>query len=138
MEAPDMKDIIEKTKSSPLQDTDKPTGNIIDRIFGTPQETMKAQMSEAENVSMIIKEWLDPKHIRRKTRLTKKQVIAIAILQSLADTYDIKTLKRFLDEFRTGKLSEDGKSSAELEAILKSRMPDVAQTNLEKLTKFLE
>jgi len=113
-------------------------GNVLDRIFGTPQETLKAETSEAENVSMIIKEWLDPKHIRRKTRLTKKQVIAIAVLQSLADTYDIKTLKRFLDEFRTGKLSEDGKSSAELENILKARMPEVENTNLQKLSKFLE
>lgn len=112
--------------------------NVLDRIFGTPQETLKAETSEAENVSMIIKEWLDPKHIRRKTRLTKKQVVAIAILQSLADTYDIKTLKRFLDEFRTGKLSEDGKSSSELENILKARMPEIEHSNLEKLSKFLE
>lgn len=112
--------------------------NVLDRIFGTPQETMKAETSEAENVRLIIAEWLDPKHIRRKTRLTKKQVVAIAILQSLADTYDIKTLKRFLDEFRTGKLSEDGKSSQELENILKARMPEIEETNLSKLSKFLE
>ncbi len=112
--------------------------NVLEKIFGTPQETIKAETSEAENVRLIISEWLDPKHIRRKTRLTKKQVIAIAILQSLADTYKILTLKRFLDEFRTGKLSEDGKSSAELENILKARMPEIEQNNLSKLSKFLE
>ena len=116
----------------------KQEGGILDRIFGGADTKTGGMMSEAENVSMIIKEWLDPKHIRRKTRLTKKQVIAIAVLQSLADTYDIKTLKRFLDEFRTGKLSEDGKSSAELENILKARMPEVENTNLQKLSKFLE
>jgi len=114
------------------------TGNILDRIFGTPQETMHAEMGEAENIRLIIQEWLDPKHIRRKTRLTKKQVIAITILQGLADTYNIKTLKKFLDEFRTNKLSEDGKSSEELENILKARIPDIERTNLEKLSKFLE
>ena len=112
--------------------------NVLEKIFGTPQETIKAETSEAENVRLIISEWLDPKHIRRKTRLTKKQVIAIPILQSLADTYKILTLKRFLDEFRTGKLSEDGKSSAELENILKARMPEIEQNNLSKLSKFLE
>lgn len=113
--------------------------NLINKIFSAPQDAHHANdLSEAENVSLIIKEWLDPKHIKRKTRLTKKQVIAIAILQSLADTYDIKTLKRFLDEFRTGKLSEDGKSSEELENILKSRIPDMEKTNLEKITRFLE
>ena len=124
-------------------ETSKPGGsqdnsNILDRIFGTPQETMKAEMSEAENIRLIISEWLDPKHIRRKTRLSKKQVIAITILQSLSDTYNIKTLKRFLNEFRTSKLSEDGKSSSELESILKARIPEVEQSNIEKLAKFLE
>lgn len=128
---------IEKKTPRP-RPSDGNSLNVLDRIFGTPQETLKAETSEAENVSMIIKEWLDPKHIRRKTRLTKKQVVAIAILQSLADTYDIKTLKRFLDEFRTGKLSEDGKSSSELENILKARMPEIEHSNLEKLSKFLE
>jgi hypothetical protein len=124
---------LEKKIARPTDQT-----NVLDRIFGTPMDTLKAETSEAENVSMIIKEWLDPKHIRRKTRLTKKQVVAIAILQSLADTYDIKTLKRFLDEFRTGKLSEDGKSSSELENILKARMPEIETSNLEKLSRFLE
>jgi len=125
---------IETSKHGGSQDN----SNILDRIFGTPQETMKAEMSEAENIRLIISEWLDPKHIRRKTRLSKKQVIAITILQSLSDTYNIRTLKRFLDEFRTSKLSEDGKSSSELENILKARIPEVEQTNIEKLAKFLE
>lgn len=129
-----VKDIVEKTK--PL--TKPVDGSLLDRIFGTPQETMRAEMSEAENIAMIIKEWLDPKHIKRKTRLTKRQVIAISILQGLSDTYNIKTLKKFLDEFRTNKLSEDGKSSQELENILKARMPDIESTNLQKLQKFLE
>lgn len=122
-------------------ETTKPIGkgdNIIDRIFGTPQETMKAEMGEAENIRLIIAEWLDKKHIRMKTRYSKRQVIAITILQSLADTYNIKTLRRFLDEFRTSKLSEDGKSSEELENILKARIPEMESTNIEKLAKFLE
>lgn len=130
-----MTDIIEKKKPQKMTSGSE---NILDRIFGTPQETMRAEMSEAENIAMIIKEWLDPKHIKRKTRLTKKQVIAISILQGLADTYNIKTLKKFLDEFRTNKLSEDGKSSSELENILKARMPDIETTNLQKLSRFLE
>jgi len=114
------------------------TGNILDRIFGTPQETMHAEMGEAENIRLIIQEWLDPRHIRSKTRLTKKQVIAITILQGLADTYNIKTLNKFLTEFRTNKLSEDGQSSTELENILKARIPDLEANNLQKLSKFLE
>jgi len=70
--------------------------------------------------------------------LTKKQVVSISILQSLCDTYNIQTLNRFLNEFRTNKLSEDGKSSKELEAILKARIQDVEDTNLGRLSKFLE
>ena len=103
-----------------------------------PMSEHTKESSEAENVSLIIKEWLNPVHIRRKTRLTKNQVLAVAILQSLSDTYNIQTLKRFLNEFRTTKLSEDGKSSTELENILKSRMPEGETTQLERLAKFLE
>ena len=114
-----------------------PKVNVMERIFGSPEESTHVN-TEAENVSMIITEWLDPKHIKRKTRLTKDQVNAITILQALADTYNIRTLKRFLDEFRTCKLSEDGQSSTELENILKARMPNIEETNVDKLAKFLE
>lgn len=93
----------------------------------------------AEDIRLIIKEWLDPKHINRKTRLNKRQVRAITILQGLADKFDIKTLKDFLTEFRTNKLSEDGQSSKELENILKSRMPELQnEGSLEKISKYLE
>jgi len=109
----------------------------MSKIFGNTEETTHVN-SEAENVSMIITEWLDKKHIKSKTRLNKQQVIALSILQSLADTYNIRTLKRFLDEFRTNKLSEDGKSSSELENILKARMPNIEESNVDKLAKFLE
>lgn len=111
--------------------------NILESVFGKPQDNQKTP-SEAENVALIIKEWLDPKHVKAKTRLTKPQVIAVAILQSLADTYNIKTLKRFLIEFKTAKLSEDGKSSAELEGILKARLPEESDIEMHKLAKFLE
>lgn len=113
-----------------------PEENIIDKIFAPNTEGVGEV--ETEDVSKIIKEWLDPKHIRAKTRYNKQQVVAVAILQSLADTYNIKTLKRFLIEFRTGKLSEDGKSSTELENILKSRMLDNEPSHLKSLSKFLE
>ena len=111
--------------------------NIIDKIFSTPSDKEHVA-SDAENARLIIKEWLDPKHITRKTRYTKKQVIGVSILQSLADTYNIETLKRFLKQFRTNKLSEDGKSSQELESILKSRMPEAEETQLQKFAKYLE
>jgi len=113
-----------------------PKSNILATIFGKGEEA--APPSEAENIKEIITEWLHPNHIKRKTRLTKKQVVAISILQSLSDTYNIKTLDRFLNEFRTNKLSEDGKSSRELENILKARIQDVEDSNLGKLSKFLE
>lgn len=111
--------------------------NLIDSIF-KPQQATETSLTEAENVSLIIKEWLSKAHLRMKTRYTKRQVMAVSRLQSLADTYKIKTLQRFLTEFRTNKLSEDGKSSQELENILKSRMPQIEETQLEKLGKFLE
>ena len=130
-------DTIEKTVRKESQNKKVPE-NIVDRIFGSPQETMRAEMSEAENVSLIIEKWLDKKFVKLKTRLTPRQVNAISILQSLADTYQIKTLDRFLMEFRTSKLSENSKSSEELENILKARVPNPDTTNIEKLSRFLE
>jgi hypothetical protein len=111
---------------------------VLEKVFGKPNEQQTNKGSEAENVALIIKEWLDPKHVRAKTRLSKQQVVAVAILQSLADTYNIRTLKRFLTEFKTAKLSEDGQSSSELENILKARLPEESDVELQKLAKFLE
>ncbi len=116
--------------------TDEEQESVIDRIFN-PQ-TKQADVVETEDVAKIIKEWLDPKHIGYKTRYTPQQVIAVTILQSLADTYNIKTLKRFLNEFKKGKLSEGGKSSSELENILKSRVIGEDEGHLKSLAKFLE
>jgi len=121
------------------KDEEKPKKiGILGQIFGGGESQDDRPLSEAENVSMIIAEWLKKKHIRYKTRYTKRQVPAVSTLQSLADTYKIKTLQRYLDEFRTNKLSEDSKSSEELEAILKSRHPTVEEGGLEKLSKYLE
>jgi hypothetical protein len=109
----------------------------MDKVFNPTTEQTHVS-SESEDVAMIIREWLAPKHVKAKTRYTKKQVIAVSILQSLADTYNIKTLKRFLIEFKTAKLSEDGQSSSELEGILKARIQETEDVELKKLSKFLE
>lgn len=124
------------SKSDEKRKSPVPT-DILSQIFGKPEELDKGK-SEAENVSLIIKEWLSPKHIREKTRLGKHQVLSVAILQSLASTYKIKTLDRFLTEYRTCKLSEDGQSSKELENILKSRLPELDDGHMRRISKFLE
>lgn len=108
--------------------------SVLGSIFGNQQKDTEIR---TEDVAKIISEWLNLKHVKAKTRLTKKQVIALTILQSLSDTYNIVTLKRFLMEFRVNKLSEDGKSSEELENILKMRIPD-QNAELAKLSRFIE
>jgi len=110
--------------------------SVIDRIFNTEQK--HETDVQTEDVAKIIQEWLDPKHIDKKTRYTPQQVIAVSILQSLADTYNIKTLKRFLKEFKKGKLSEGGKSAEELENILKNRVMSSDDGALKNLARFLE
>jgi hypothetical protein len=110
--------------------------SVMDRIFAPSQADKDT--SEKEDVSKIIKEWLDPKHVDAKTRYTPKQVIAVTILGSLAETYKIKTLQRFLKSFKTAKLSEGGKSSEELENILKNRLMQEDDTHLKSLSKFLD
>jgi len=114
----------------------QPEESVIDRIFAPSRA--EQDVTEKEDVSKIIKEWLDPKHIDAKTRFTPKQVIAVTILGSLAETYKIKTLKRFLRAFKTAKLSEGGKSSEELENILKNRLMQEDDAHLKSLSKFLD
>lgn len=93
---------------------------------------------EAENIRLIIKEWLDLKHIKMKTRYTKRSARAVTTLQGLADKYNIKTLDEYLIEYRINMLSIDGETSRELTDILKARIPDIEQSQLDKLAKFLE
>lgn len=109
---------------------------ILDRVFNTVQD--KEVSNQGEEASKLIHEWLDPKHVEAKTRYTPQQVMGIAILSSLAQTYNITTLKRFLKKYQIGKLSESGKSSEELENILKSRDIVHDDSHLKSLAKFLE
>lgn len=135
-----MKNAVEKEFVPDISEKEKDVRqneNLLNRVFASPVDSQHVS-SESEDVAMIIREWLAPKHVKAKTRYTKKQVIAVSILQSLADTYNIKTLKRFLIEFKTAKLSEDGQSSSELEGILKARIQETDDVELKKLSKFLE
>ena len=95
----------------------------------------------AEDIRLIIAEWLKPEHTLFKTRYSKRQVRAITKLQPVADRYNIKCLKKVLTEFRIAKLSEEGKSSSELVDILKERMQGLLEekTTVNKgLGKFFE
>ena len=83
----------------------------------------------AEDIRLIIAEWLDKKHVHYKTRYTKRQVRAMTKLQPVADRYNIKCLKEVLNEFRIAKLSEEGKSSSELVDILRERLAGFVEEN---------
>ena len=95
----------------------------------------------AEDIRLIIAEWLKEDHVHFKTRYSKRQVRAITKLQPIADRYNIKCLKDVLNEFRIAKLSEEGKSSQELVDILKERLTGLMEekTTVNKgLGKFFE
>ena len=110
---------------------------MIDEIFNSEHGKKPKESNDAENIQLIVKEWLNPKHVKYKTRYSPNQVTAISIFQSLANKYNIKTLKRFITEYQSAKLSEGGQSSEELKEILIARMPEPETSGLEKLTKFL-
>lgn len=77
--------------------------------------------TDAENLSEIIKAWLDDKYIHAKTRLNQNQIIALTILKTLAEKYNVRCIKELIDNFVRYKLSEGGQSSKELVDILKAR-----------------
>ena len=95
----------------------------------------------AEDIRLIIAEWLKQSHTKFKTRYTKRQVRAITKLQPMADRYEIKCLQNVLTEFRIAKLSEEGQSSKELVDILKERLTGLMdeKANVNKgLGRFFE
>lgn len=112
--------------------------DFIGRLFNFQRDGGQKENTDFENAKLLIAEWLAPKHVRYKTRYTSRQVRAVAILQSLADKYKIKTLSRYLKEFRVTKLSENSQSSKELESILKARTIEEKESNLERLSKYLD
>lgn len=110
-------------------------------IFISPDEKeikSEAVESKAENIKLIIAEWLKLEHIKMKTRYNTRSARAVTTLQGLADKYNISTLDDYLLEYRINMLSVDRESSKELTDILKARLPDAEQSQLEKLSKFLE
>lgn len=88
--------------------------------------------SDAENLSEIIKAWLDDKYIHAKTRLNQNQIIALTILKTLAEKYKVTCIKQLIDNFVRYKLSEGGQSSKELVDILKARTEVEVDDSLSK------
>ena len=100
----------------------------------TPKDASKKN----EDIRVIIAEWLDQKHVKYKTRYTVRSARAVTTLQGLADKYNIETLTDYLIEYRINMLSIDRESSKELTDILKARLPDISENQLDKISKFLD
>jgi len=66
----------------------------------TVPATSESEGFTAEDIRLIIAEWLKPDHVDFKTRYTKRQVRAMTKLQPVADRYNIKCLKEVLKAFR--------------------------------------
>lgn len=108
----------------------KNVDKIIDKLPNNDEELIKQTLidveneetqSEGENLTEILKAWLDDAYIHAKTRLNQNQIIALTILKTLAEKYKVNCIKELIDNFVRYKLSEGGQSSKELVDILKSR-----------------
>ena len=98
--------------------SDEQRKSILDDTFTDMDEETQ---SEGENLTEILKAWLDDAYIHAKTRLNQNQIIALTILKTLSEKYNVKCIKELIDNFVRYKLSEGGQSSKELVEILKSR-----------------
>lgn len=101
------------------KENDEPNEDLIKQTFMDVNED--DEPSEGENLTEILKAWLDDAYIHAKTRLNQNQIIALTILKTLAEKYNVKCIKELIDNFVRYKLSEGGQSSKELVEILKSR-----------------
>lgn len=93
----------------------------------------------AEDIRLIIAEWLNPSHVPFKTRYNRRQVRSISVLGGLGEQWTINTLTKFIFKFQVALLSLEGKTSKELENILSKRMPELQnEGSIEKISKFLD
>ena len=122
----------EKTelKDEQIELTESERNEILHETFSDMNDNETP--SDAENLSEIIKAWLDDKYIHAKTRLNQNQIIALTILKTLAEKYNVRCIKQLIDNFVRYKLSEGGQSSKELVDILKARTEVEVDDSLSK------
>ena len=109
--------------------------NPLEGIFRSVEEKDDVDINETKET---IKEWLNKKNIHLKTELNQQQIHAVTILKSLADQYDIKPLKKLLENFLCYMLSKNRQSSKELVEMLKNKLGLEDESDLGALAKFLE
>jgi hypothetical protein len=111
--------------------------NILDKVI-LKRESDEPDEVDKEDVAKIIKEWLSKNHIHLKTELNQNQIYAVTVLMTLAKQYNIKPLKKLVNNFLMYMLSKGRKSSSELVDILKSRTAELDDNGLGNLAKFLD
>jgi len=94
----------------------------------------------AEDIRLIIFEWLKEQHIRYKTEYATSGVAhSVSLFQTIADRHKIKCMQQYLTNYRIDNLSVGRQSSKELVEILSKRIAEEGKTEgLDKISKFLE
>lgn len=108
--------------------------------FGEVPPAKAKSSNIAEDIRLIIAEWLKDEHIRYKTEYKTSGVAhAVSLFQTIAEKHNITCMKNYLKNYRIDNLSVDRQSSKELVEILKERVADInKEEGLDKISKFLE
>lgn len=105
-----------KQKENEKPEIEAEAKNLVESIFlggnETPTETDRDKVVEA---------WLNDKFIETKTEYNQNQVYAVTVLETLANQWNIKPLKKLIQNFRKNQLSKGRGTSNELVDILKNR-----------------
>lgn len=118
---------------------DKKIEEIIETVEDAFYGDEDKEKSEAENISEIIRAWLDKAYVHLKTRLNGNQIISLTILGSIADKYNVSCINNLITKYVSYKLSEGGQSSKELVDILKHRDNDAVDDDLSvAMNKFMK
>ncbi len=79
----------------------------------------KDVIEEKTDLTKVLEILMDERYKRRKTRLSKKIIGHITVLDTLAQIWDIDFLKNFLDSYTEYLTSVDGKARQEVVDIAK-------------------
>ena len=89
--------------------------SIEDDIMGDTQLLQK----EGSDLSQVVDTLLNNKWRRRKTRLRPQLISSIAVLDTIAQIWDVKFLKHFINNYTEYVTSEGGKGRQEIVDITK-------------------
>lgn len=89
---------------------------------GLIDQFIVAEEEEKTELDKVFKQIFDPANLSHLTELTRNEITAYSVLQTLADKYGLSVLREFIQESLTKRISRGRKGRTETVKIVNSRL----------------